>query len=387
MSDAPLTARVMRRLLRQAIYFALLVVSLIWFLFSVRHILPLFLFSFILAYALARPVEWVARNSGRQGIPRSGAILLVYAVLLAILGIAFDRLSLVAVREVRAFATNWPALQLTLSERLIESEHGGILSRFPAEAQAWVEQTFYNLDTIVRDQIVHTAPLIVHRAPALIELIVVPIVAYYLLKDYKALLAYLGGLVQPDRPERFDRLVAELDSSVRGYLRGQAILSLVAGVLAFLILTVFGVHYAILVGIGAIFLELIPVVGPLIWAAAAVLLTAIQHPDKTLWVLGLVTLAHQADMHILAPKILGKHLRLHPAVVIFALVSGTALLGLLGALLAAPAAAVLTILLRYLVAEGALSAGAVLKGTVGRVRPLPTPDEAVPPRPSSSGMF
>jgi predicted PurR-regulated permease PerM len=91
-----------------------------------------------------------------------------------------------------------------------------------------------------------------------------------------------------------------------------------------------------------------------------VLLTAVQQPDKTLWVVALVTLAHQADMHVLAPNILGRHLRLHPAVVIFAVVSGTALMGLLGALLAAPLAAALTIVVRYLVAEGALSVRAVL---------------------------
>ena len=359
-ADVPLTMAVTRRLLRQTVYFGALVGAAIWFLFSVRHVLPLFLFSFILAYALSAPVEWVGRLTARYRVPRGVSILIVYLLLLVVLGVALDRLSLLVVAEVHRFANNYPAFHSMIELRLLRSEETGLLSRLPQEAQFWVAQTFDNLDSIVRDQVRHTVPGIVHRVPDLIELVVVPIVAYYLLKDNRLFLDHIGRLLQPSRPERFENLVDELNSSLRGYLRGQALLSLVAGVLAFAILTIFGIHYALLVGVAAVFLELIPVVGPLVWAGAAVALTAIQQPDRLLWVLALVALAHQVDMHVLAPTILGKHLRLHPAIVIFALVSGTALLGLLGALLAAPVAALLTILLRYLMAEGALSTAAVL---------------------------
>jgi predicted PurR-regulated permease PerM len=361
--DLPLTVATARRLLRQTVYFAAFVGMVIWFLFNIRHVLPLFLFAFILAYVLGAPVEWVARITARRGVPRGAAILIVYVIMLLALAVALDQVSLLVVREVKAFAANYPQFQVTLATRILDSEQYGILSKLPPEAQTWVEQTYANMENIARDQLKSTVPLIVHRVPGLIELIVVPIVAFYLLKDYRLLLDYLARLVRPARPERFTQLVAELDGSLRGYLRGQAVLSLVAGLLAFLILTAFHVHYAFLVGIGAIFLELIPVVGPLVWAAAAVALTAVQQPDKTIWVLVLVTLAQQMDTHVLAPNILGRHLRLHPAVVIFAVVSATALMGLLGALLAAPAAAVLTIVLRYLIAEGALSATAVFRGS------------------------
>jgi predicted PurR-regulated permease PerM len=139
----------------------------------------------------------------------------------------------------------------------------------------------------------------------------------------------------------------------------------------FVVLTVFRVKYAYLVSIAAFFLELIPVVGPLVWAALAVLLTYIQHPTSAVFVLILVVLAHQFDMHILGPRILGGHLRLHPAVVIFALVTGNAIFGLLGALLAAPVAALLNIVVRYLVVEGALSPRALFVG-------LAVPDPAAP---------
>jgi predicted PurR-regulated permease PerM len=106
---------------------------------------------------------------------------------------------------------------------------------------------------------------------------------------------------------------------------------------------------------------LIPVVGPLVWVVVAIALTAVQKPEHTLVVAALAILAHQADMHLLAPRILGRHLRLHPVVVIFALLAGNAVLGILGVLLAAPLAALLTTTLSYLVREGPLSRLAVIE--------------------------
>ena len=92
------------------------------------------------------------------------------------------------------------------------------------------------------------------------------------------------------------------------------------------------------------------------------MLTAVQNPSHTIVVAVLVLIAHQADMHILAPRILGGHLRLHPAVVIFALLAGNSLMGILGVLLAAPLAATINITLTYLITEGALSPAAVAQG-------------------------
>jgi predicted PurR-regulated permease PerM len=208
------------------------------------------------------------------------------------------------------------------------------------------------------------APTAVHEVPGLLELLVIPILAYYLLKDGGEFIKVPRGLLREDSRSRYDVLVNDINESLRGYLKGQATLSLVAAVAVFLMLTAFRVHYAYLIAITAFFLELIPVVGPLLWAASAVLLTYVQQPNHAIFVLILVTLAHQFDMHILGPKILGGHLRLHPAVVIVALVTCTSIFGLLGALLAAPAAALLNIIVRYMLVEGALSSTAILGDSI-----------------------
>jgi predicted PurR-regulated permease PerM len=252
-----------------------------------------------------------------------------------------------------------------LIQHVHDSETTFPLDKLSPSLRQSLDNTINNLDKVVGDAVHATAPAAVQEVPGLLELLVIPIVAYYLLKDGGAFIRYGRNLFREDQRDKYDILIQDINQSLRGYLKGQITLSLVAAVVVFLVLTIFRVHYAYLVAISAFFLELIPVVGPLAWAAIAVLLTYIQHPNSAIFVLILVVLAHQFDMHILGPKILGGHLRLHPALVIFALVTGSTIFGLLGALLAAPAAALINIVLRYLITEGALSSQAVLPDTEG----------------------
>jgi predicted PurR-regulated permease PerM len=359
--DRPLTVHVMRRLLRQQIYFAVLIGAVIWFLFEAHHVIPLFIFSFILAYILSPVVSALTRGANRRyGASRTGAILTVYAALVLILaGVGWLATGKI-VTEVHNLTSNYPALRAELIRRVHESEKTFPLDRLSPSMRDSLDNTINNLDKRVGDAVHALTPLAVHEVPGLLELLVIPILAYYLLKDGGEFIRVPRNFVREEQRARYDVLIRDINESLRGYLKGQTILSAVAAVLVFMILTAFRVHYAYLVAIAAFFLELIPVVGPLVWAAIAVLLTYIQYPNSAIFVLILVTLAHQFDMHILAPKILGGHLRLHPAVVIVALVSGNAVFGLLGALLAAPVAALLSITVRYLVMEGALSSQAVM---------------------------
>lgn len=359
--DSPVTASVMRRLLRQQVYFAVLVGAVIWFLFSAAHVIPLFIFSFLLAYLLGPLVRWLTADSyARRGFSRTGAILLVYAVLIVLLAGAGWLIAGRVSAEVHTLSTNFPQLRHELIARVHQSEQTWPFDKLTPSARASIDNTINNLDRRLGELVRALEPVAVQRVPGLVELLVIPILSYYLLKDGREFIAVPRGLLPEDQRARYDTLIGEIDASLRGYLKGQLTLSLVAALLVFAVLTAFRVHYAYLVAISAFFLEFIPVVGPLIWAVVAVLLTYIQYPERAVFVLVLVALAHQFDMHILAPKILGGHLRLHPAVVIVALVSGNAVFGLLGALLAAPVAALLNIILRYLMVEGALSARAVM---------------------------
>lgn len=356
-----LTPGILRRLLRQQVYLTALLGLVIWFTFRVSEILPIFLFAFIIAYLL-RPLVWRVAGPEGKRLSRGAAALVIYLIIIAILGVALFILYRALRSEISAYALNYAQYRDALLADLRDAEAHGLLRSLPGSAKDALNNLVRNSDATLTDLARRTLPGLVRTAPRALELIAVPIVAYYFLADYQRFLDFGRRLVRPEGRERFDQLVRDVDSSLRGYLAGQATLSLVAGAAAFVILSLNGVRPALVVGIAAAFLELIPVVGPLAWALAAIVLTYIQQPSHTIIVTVLVLVAHQADMHILAPRILGGHLRLHPAVVIFALLAGNALMGILGVLLAAPLAATINITLTYLITEGALSSAAVVQG-------------------------
>jgi predicted PurR-regulated permease PerM len=350
----------LRRLLHQQLYVGVLLAAIIWFVFSVREILPIFLFAFILAYLLGPLVRRVAGPEGK-GISRSAAALLVYLIVIAILAAAFYALYQALRTEILSYAKNYHQYRDALLVRLQGEEANGLLRALPDSAKVAINNLVRNSDDTLASLARGTLPALVRTAPRLLELVAVPILAYYFLTDYGRFFNYVRRVIRPEGRARFDQLIREIDASLRGYLAGQATLSLVMGVAAFLILSLNGVRPALVVGIAAAFLELIPVVGPLLWALVALVLTYVQQPSHIVVVAVLLLITHQADMHILAPRILGGHLRLHPAVVIFALLAGNTLMGILGVLLAAPLAATINTILTYLITEGALSPAAVFR--------------------------
>lgn len=366
-----ITPGILRRLLRQQLYLALLVGGAVWFIFSVREILPIFLFAFILAYLLGPLVRRVAGPEGK-GVSRGTAALVVYVIIIAILGVALYVLYRTLRLEITSYASTYAHYRDALLADLQRQEAHGLLRVLPQSARDALNNVVANSDDLLANFARQTLPGLVRTAPRVLELIAVPIVAYYFLADYERFLDFGRRLVRAEGRDRFDRLVHDVNDSLRGYLAGQVTLSLVAGAAATLILALNGVRPALVVGIAAFFLELIPVVGPLAWALAAIVLTYVQNPSHTIVVTVLALIAHQADMHILAPRILGSHLRLHPAVVIFALLAGNALMGILGVLLAAPLAATINITLTYLIMEGALSSAAAQEDDSPRT-PTPPP--------------
>jgi predicted PurR-regulated permease PerM len=350
----------LRRLLHQQVYLAILIAIALWFLYSAREVLPLFLVAFLLAYVLAPLVQWVAGPEGRR-LSRQTAVLVLYLVVIVVLGAALYLLAHALRAEILAYARTYARYRGAFLVNLRLQEAHGLLRSLPGSAKEALNGVVANSNELGSVIARRALPGLVKTTPRLVESVAVPIVAYYLLTDYRRFIAFVQRAVAPRRPERFDALLRDINGALRGYLAGHVTLSAIAGGAAFLILALNGVHPALVVGLAAAIRELIPVVGPLVWVVVAVALTVVQKPEHTLVVAALAILAHQADMHILAPRILGRHLSLHPVVVIFALLAGNAVLGILGVLLAAPLAALVTTTLTYLVREGPLSRVAVIE--------------------------
>src|SRR6185312_4901629 len=143
-------------------------------------------------------------------------------------------------------------------------------------------------------------------------------------------------------------LIARMEHALVSYVRGQLLLSLIIGSSAGLGLYILGAtgavpgadNYALLFGGWVAVTEVLPYLGPWLGAIPPALYALVVHPFSAIWVVLLFLGIHQLEGHIVVPKVMGSVLRLHPLLVIFGLLAGSNVAGLVGALLALPLLAV-----------------------------------------------
>ena len=208
---------------------------------------------------------------------------------------------------------------------------------------------------------------------------ILPVWVFYLLKDRVVLVeAFDRALPQA---WKFDTwvLLRTVERVFGQWVRGQLVLGFVVGILTFVGLVILGRtvdpifgRYAILLSVIAGILELLPIIGPIISAIPAVLLAATAGIEAVIAALVLYTLVQQVENTFLVPKIQGDATDLHPAAVMFAIIIGGALAGLIGAILALPIAAAGRDVVRYLFRRMSPDDEAAVAALVAKVGATPT---------------
>jgi predicted PurR-regulated permease PerM len=186
-------------------------------------------------------------------------------------------------------------------------------------------------------------------AAAVISLFLVPILTFYLLRDWDSILEKLARVVPSSQQETVFRLAHETDDVLGAFLRGQILVMIALGILYSVGLGIVGLEYAIAIGIISGLVSFVPYLGFVIGIGLAGL-TVVLEPDPFWRLLGVVatfSIAQFIEGSLLTPKLVGDRIGLHPVFVIFAVAAGGQLFGFFGILLALPIAAVLWVLVRF----------------------------------------
>jgi predicted PurR-regulated permease PerM len=180
---------------------------------------------------------------------------------------------------------------------------------------------------------------------------VTPVVAFYLLRDWDALIAKLDSWLPREQAEMIREQVREIDRTLAGFARGQATICLFLAAFYGVGLTAIGLDFGLAIGVLSGLLSFIPFVGSIVGLVGSLVLAYVQF-DDWIWIAvtaGIFFLGQAIEGNILQPKLLGENVGLHPVWVIFALLAGGALFGFVGLLLAVPVAAVIGVLSRFTV--------------------------------------
>ncbi|NLN17382.1 MAG: AI-2E family transporter [Firmicutes bacterium] len=322
---------------------ALIAGGVLLFLYRVRGAFTPFLLALLVVY-LAHPL---VTSLEEKEIPRPVAILLVYLLLAVLMGLAIAWL-LPAVRDeieqilviLPQQAMRWEGLAQSILHRMRRVE-------VPLTIKDAIGNLFVRLQQGLEAFAQRVVEITVALLSRIMSLIVAPIIAYYILRDRSLLRDQLLNLVPVQRRDDVLALLREINQVLNGFIRGQLIVSLAMAIMLTLGLSLIGVRYALLIGLMAGLFDLIPYFGPIIGVVPALLLASVQSFWKAVWVLVLFLAANQFEASVLVPKIMGDRVGLHPLVVIFALLAGGELFGVLGLLIAVPATAVGRVLVRF----------------------------------------
>ena len=142
-------------------------------------------------------------------------------------------------------------------------------------------------------------------------------------------------------------LMIEMDNSLGSFIRGQLLISAIVGILIAVGLSIMGVDFALIIGLIAGIFNIVPYFGPIIGAVPAVVFALLKSPLTAVYVVLLFAVVNQVESSIISPNILGEHVGLHPVTVIFSIISGGYLFGILGVILAVPVTSIVKVTLRY----------------------------------------
>ncbi|WP_299431944.1 AI-2E family transporter [uncultured Meiothermus sp.] len=305
--------------------------------------------TLILAFVFAYITSPVVRALESRKVPRFFAVLLVYLGLMLLLGLASFLIADMAY-ALALFATDLPRILaplLTWIENLptrigqfeIPPALEGVFAQAIQSLQTLLQDFMQILLNALRTLLAQGGNLVGFFAflvGGALQLFAALIISIYLLYDMPKISKTIFKAVPLPYQPLVGDIAGKLDRAVGGYLRGQLLVAIAVGLIVAVGLWIFGVPLAGSLGFLATVFNLIPYAGVIISTIPALLLALTVGWPQVLAVLGVVVFANQVEAHLLSPRILGRATSLHPVSVIGAILVGSSLYGLIGALLAVP---------------------------------------------------
>ncbi|MBI5305537.1 MAG: AI-2E family transporter [Chloroflexi bacterium] len=316
--------------------------------YAIRDTLPPLIIALLLTYLLNPIVTGLAR---RLRAPRILALALVYLTFIALSVAALATLVPILIRQVASLATGLDRILLQIS---VAAKQIPLLEAIgvPADSSALADQLRGEIA-----QLASSAPrVLAGAASGALSLVFILVLSFYLLKDTEAIERSIDGAIPEHYRDDAWRIKAELNDIWSSFLRGQVVLALIIGTITTAVLWALGVHNALILGVLAGLLEVVPTIGPIIAMAPAVLIALYQGSlnlpvDNSTFALIVVAayfVIQQLENHLVVPNVLGSSVNLPAVVILFGAFAGASLGGVLGIFLAAPVLATARLFGRFL---------------------------------------
>jgi predicted PurR-regulated permease PerM len=308
-----------------------------WLLYSLSTILTILLLSALIAYIL----DPIASYLEAKGVSRIYATIVIFLMFFIIIGVVSW-----------VFLPGLISELYTLQQNLSLEDTSSLTNRI----ETFISANFGFIDVktlAVEEKVKNGISMLTDELLALLGgllsfisiVIIVPFVVFFLLKDGRKMKKTFIQFVPNRYFEMTLNVIHKIDQQLGWYLRGQFTEAFVVGLLSVIALWLLDVQYFIIIGVFAGFANMIPYVGPVAGAIPAIVVSLINgsEPIKFLYIVLAFAIVQLIDNIVVQPMVLSKSVHLHPLIIVFAVLIGGQFFGLLGMLLAVPAAGIIKV--------------------------------------------
>ncbi|MHB1395117.1 MAG: AI-2E family transporter [Clostridia bacterium] len=329
----------------------IIIAVLLFIVFRYGITISTMLKPFIIAAVISYLLNPIVKVFEKKGIRRIFGVLIVYLTFISIILLLSLVLVPKLIKEISILALNIPQYSSQMQELLKRFQDGYMNSGLPESFKEVLDENIFMLQSMILTVLQNIANGIIEAFSQLFNIVIVPVIAFYMLKDSEYFKNQFILLLPKAKRMKFIVLLRDIDNVFGKYIRGQIIVGSFVGVATTIALILIQVKYAFILGIFAGIANIIPYFGPFIGIVPTILFALLDSTSKALYAAGAFILIQQIESGFLTPRIIGKSVGIHPVYVIMSLIVGGKLLGVIGLIMAVPVLAAIKLTLRHVLRD------------------------------------
>lgn len=311
----------------RTVLFVLLALGGAWLILQLLDVIFLLFVAFIFVSTLRSPVDFMTRHK----IPRVLAIAIVYILIIAVLVLIFRVIIPPLIEQTSLLIENFPDLLDQLNNLLV-------VNRIPTQQVS--SSITSQLGSVGSNAITLTAGFL----NSVFSILTLFVITFYSLLSWNQITSMVRSVFSGENEKRAQRLINNIEAGLGAWVRGQLTLVLIIGTVTYIGLALLGVPYALPLAIVAGLFEVVPVVGPIVAAVPAILAGFTVSPVIGIATVALYFVVQQLENNLIVPTVMRRAIGINPLITIIALIIGSKLYGIMGAVLAVPVAVTIKII-------------------------------------------
>lgn len=312
---------------------------------AVYRFLSAVLAPFVIAVIISYVLNPIVNMLNARKVPRPIAVLLIYAVFITSATVILMNFIPMVMKQLKELNEHLPELGMKVQSLIDDFNRNELL---PPSVREGINRSLTNLESQIGESITSFVNDIGSTINTMFIAFIIPFLVFYMLKDFKLLERTTLAIVPKRHRKEAIRLMIEIDQALGNYVRGQFIVCVIVGVLAYLGYWLIGMPYPLLLALLVAIFNIIPYLGPFFGAAPALIMAATVSLKMVLLVAAVNLVVQMLEGNVISPQVVGRTLSMHPLTIIFVLLVGGELAGIAGLILAVPFFAVLKVLYQHL---------------------------------------